>query len=73
MPMSQKWIPIEQQEPPKEGWYLIFVPENKDYGNIDYIDLCFWNGEYFIGGTLGYQEDGADYTHWMPLPEMPKR
>jgi len=67
-----KWIPIEQQEPSEEDWYLIFFPKNEDYGNVDYIDMCYWNGKYFEGGALAFQEDGLEYTHWMPLPEPPK-
>jgi len=68
-----KWIPIEKQEPSDQDWYLVFFPANNEYGNTDYIDVCFWNGVGFEGGAFGYQQDGIEYTHWMPLPEMPKR
>ena len=67
-----KWIPIEKQEPSDQDWYLVFFPANNEYGNTDYIDVCFWNGVGFEGGAFGYQQDGIEYTHWMPLPELPK-
>jgi len=59
-----KWIPIEQQEPPKNDWYLVFSPIDENFDEINYMDICFWNGKYFEGGV-------AAHTHWMPLPEMP--
>ena len=67
-----KWIPIEEQEPSDQDWYLVFFPANNEYGNTDYIDVCFWNGVGFEGGAFGYQQDGIEYSHWMPLPAMPK-
>jgi len=67
-----KWIPIEQQKPPEHDWYFVFFPANKEQGTIDYVDVCFWDGTSFVDSGIGYKEDGIGYTHWMPLPEMPK-
>jgi len=69
-----KWIPIEQQEPPKNDWYLVYFPKNIKFGHPDYghMFVCYWNLDRFEGGALDYQEGRFDYTHWMPLPEPPK-
>ena len=67
-----KWIPIEQQKPPEHDWYFVFFPANKEQGTIDYVDVCFWDGTSFVDSGIGYKEDGIGYTHWMPLPKMPK-
>ena len=67
-----KWIPIEQQKPSKNDWYLVFIPMDENSDEINYMDICFWNGVGFDGGSFGYQQNGVKYTHWMPLPELPK-
>jgi hypothetical protein len=69
-----KWIPVEQQKPTENGWYLVFFQENANFGHTDenHIYICYWNVNHFDGGALDYQEGRFDYTHWMPLPEMPK-
>ena len=69
---EQKWIPIEEQEPIYEGWYIVYFPLNEETGDVDYIDLCLWNGICFEGGALGHHDERDIYTHWMALPEPPK-
>lgn len=67
----QKWRDYEFEHPTEEKDYLVFVQANEDYGNVDYIDVCFWNGEYFEGGGKTGIDDGLDPTYWMELPEPP--
>ena len=67
-----KWIPIEQQKPPDDCWYLVFYPKDAEFGDVYFIDVCFGNKGGFNDSEIGYQEDGIEYTHWMPLPEPPK-
>ncbi len=72
--MSYKpiWHNYKIEYPTEEKDYLVSVAADKNYGNADYIDVCFWNGEYFEGGKYTGVDDGLDITHWMELPEMPK-
>jgi len=67
-----KWIPIEQQKPPDDCWYLVFYPKDAEFGDVYFIDVCFGNKGGFNDSEIGYQEDGIEYNHWMPLPEPPK-
>lgn len=71
-----KWIPVEESLPdPKEyDWVLVNVQANED-------------GSYYVPRTAEYRrgewwEYGTDWklsdmhltvTHWMPLPDNPRR
>ena len=67
-----KWIPIKEQKPPDEGWFLVFYPKDAEFGDAYFIDVCFGYKGVFNDNALASQEDGIEYTHWMPLPEPPK-
>ena len=71
--MSYKhiWHNYEIEHPTDEKDYLVFVVADDDYGNVDYIDVCFWNGEYFEGGGKTGIDDGLGPAYWMELPEFP--
>lgn len=73
--MSYKpiWHNYEIEHPTEEKDYLVFVVSDDDYGNVDYIDVCYWNGEYFEGGGKTGIDDGLDPSYWMELPELPVR
>jgi len=66
-----EWISINDRLPEKQGHYLIYCPRSfpKNYGGVIaefYEDnKCFY-GEYS-------EEVHEDATHWMPLPEPPKK
>lgn len=57
----QRWIPVTERLPEKNGSYLVFV-----YGEV--TEMNCWHGKW--------HRLGDDYTkavtHWMPLPEPPK-
>jgi len=73
--MSYKpiWHNYGIEHPTEEKDYLVFVVSDDDYGNVDYIDVCYWNGEYFEGGGKTGIDDGLDPSYWMELPEFPVR
>lgn len=73
--MSYKpiWHNYEIEHPTYEKDYLVFVVADDDYGNVDYIDVCQWNGEYFEGGGKTGIDDGLDPSYWMELPDPPVR
>ena len=67
-----EWHELKNEKPRIWGRYLVYFPANDKTNNGDYIDLCYWNGEIFLGGVTRGVYIGLEITHWMPLPEMPK-
>lgn len=60
---KQEWISVEERLPDREGTYLVYTYK----GAIKFGDFrC-----YYASGD----EPQFDYyvTHWMPLPEPPKK
>lgn len=60
---AQRWIPVAERLPEKEGNYLI-------YATVPF------NGRKFMA-VMHYEKDAylpiwSDTTHWMPLPEPPE-
>ena len=67
--VGSKWIPVTERLPENDQWVLCFM-KDKAFGTFrvfqwNYIDWQ-WND-----GNEWYDE--KDVTHWMPLPEPPKR
>lgn len=70
----QRWIPVTERLPKKEGWYQVFTSPDKGHKSINKARYSLepewsvnagkgrWNGS---GGTW------TNVTHWMPLPEPP--
>jgi hypothetical protein len=66
-----EWHELKTEKPRIWGHYLVYFPANNKTNNGDYIDLCFWNEEKFLGGITRGAYDGLKITHWMELPPMP--
>jgi len=67
------WVLIDKQKPRELGWYLLFYPESRGYKNWGwYVGMCFWNGEYFDDISRSDKKAHAGFTHYSPIPEMPK-
>jgi hypothetical protein len=62
----QKWIPVTERLPDKEGRYLCVVR----IGKSGAVYVRVMNGDGF-GFSLNRIYDD-DVTHWMPLPKPPK-
>lgn len=67
-----KWINIKDKLPDCEYVFLVY----RDEGNYQDIDLGLWNlnkkrFEYFDNEFYGIRV--PDVTHWMSLPEPPKK
>ena len=62
--VGSKWIPVTERLP-EPGEYVL-AWEWQGFCVVDrYIDI----GD----GRWGLSNDGAIYTHWMPLPSAPER
>lgn len=66
-----EWHELKNEKPRIWGRYLVYFPANDKTNNDDYIDLCYWNGEIFLGGVTRGVYNGLEITHWMDLPPMP--
>lgn len=68
-----RWIPVGERLPKKEGLYLIFttihfIPDHVDDCNhYDGIDICAYHPEWGFMGAHGLYAKA-----WMPLPDVPK-
>jgi hypothetical protein len=58
---KQEWISVEDRLPEQSGKYLAYT--RKGFTVFSYY--------YTLDGALGFEH--WDVTHWMPLPEAPKR
>jgi hypothetical protein len=58
-----EWIDVNERLPEKHGWYLVF----DEY--FDEIEVSYYDLEFSTGNIEGYTK----VTHWMPLPEPPKK
>ena len=57
----ERWIPVTEQHPEKDGWYLV---RGKNWVFI---------GEFIKGwGWYDFQEEPITITHWCPLPDPPE-
>ena len=75
----QKWIPVAEQLPEKDGLYLVVAcDEGCPYGEGIWYDTVVVTAEYYDDGRWVWYENGTEYdlcdivTHWMPLPQPPK-
>ena len=60
---KQEWISVDERLPEREGKYLVATFDRRvGIGNL--ID-------YYCDGDLSF--DNYKVTHWMPLPEPPKK
>ena len=65
---TQKWIPVSERLPEKNGKYLAYIINKKDT-NLQYIMTC----EYYEGDLWNWFPDddcaSDNVVAWMPLPE----
>lgn len=74
--VADKWIPVEERLPdPKEyDWVLVNVQANEDGSYYVPRTAELRNGEWWEYGTDWKISDmHLTVTHWMPLPEYPRR
>ena len=60
----QKWIPVTERLPEKEGTYLTYTK----WERIHLDCFCIYPNH----GTQFWVCGNGKVTHWMPLPEPPK-
>lgn len=71
-----RWIPVTEQLPENDGWYLVYAPDYRGGSSsglkcIDGKMFCkFAKGKWSI--EHGYYNRPGCVTHWMLLPEPPK-
>ena len=71
----QKWVPVKERSPEKEGWYQVYTTPDKGPRSINkaqYRKQPSWSvnaGEGYWHGSGGIW---TNVTHWMPLPPAPK-
>ena len=63
-----EWIKCSDQEPPKEGYFLVFYGDN-------YFDVMVYSHNDENNKPLYFDRDcmHEDISHWMPLPLPPKK
>lgn len=66
----QKWIPVSERLPDKEGSYLVYTERGSVYASHFYTRKTFHNG--YVREAQWSQRGKVKVTHWMPLPEPPK-
>ena len=81
---QQRWIPVTERLPEKDGKFLVYKNVCKGYSTIMVVGFAR-NGRkvheydlrnhkkvwYDYDGEVGYYPLSS-VTHWMPLPELPK-
>lgn len=64
----EKWVPVNDRLPEKDGQYLVNGPHN--------VELACWNSYHKCWDDASGDDYWHDpigwFTHWMPLPEPPK-
>lgn len=68
-----EWISVNDRLPEMKGLYLVAANQYKDTTIAEYSAL----GKSWIGlqnvGTYDDWDYDCEVTHWMPLPEPPKK
>ena len=62
---AQRWIPVSERLPERDGFYLVLENVNQVAGYYHWCKVFGWNTD---GGRTNIQS----VTHWMPLPEPPE-
>ena len=71
----QRWIPVTERLPEKEGWYQVFTSPDKGHKSINKARYSLepeWSVNSGKGRWSGSGGTWTNVTHWMPLPEPPK-
>lgn len=64
---QSEWISVEERLPEEDGYYLVYTK----YGYIEVERYKTWDDDDLDGGYW-WEFEGL-VTHWMPLPEAPKK
>ena len=64
------WIPCSEK--PEINQNVLVTMNNNGYKSI-HIGEMLEGGSWIIGGEFWYEKDDPRITHWMPLPNLPKR
>ena len=74
-----EWISVKERLPEKDGWYLVYAPRYWGNSKIYGLDgLAYSNFKHNYKDHWGIERKmGKGYpvivTHWMPLPNSPKK
>jgi hypothetical protein len=64
---ESKWIPVTERLPEQDGWYIVYTKNKGDTARR------FNKAQYYHYSWHGNGGRWDNVTHWMPLPEPPKR
>lgn len=59
------WIPCDKRMPEKNTEVLAYSPS---WGKIV---VAIWSGEYWLEQWRDDDFDESEFSHWLPLPDMP--
>ena len=74
---KQRWIPVTERLPEKQGWYHVAIRDEKTKRIAVEIDLYSIETAKNFGHEIGFCKDGRwdgreKVIAWMPLPEAPE-
>ena len=79
VPAYGQWVSVEDRLPERNGEYIVTAcDEGESYDEKIWNDTVVVCAEYYKG-CWTWEENNTEYsldgivTHWMPLPEPPKR
>lgn len=80
--MENNWISVKTQLPQKSGEYLVYTEDgdmfnvkfDEDIGELGEFGTYYELFDFDTGAICGSEWIKTDgITHWMPLPERPKK
>ena len=74
---KQRWIPVTERFPEKQGWYHVAIRDEKTKRIAVEIDLYSIETAKNFGHEIGFCKDGRwdgreKVIAWMPLPKAPE-
>lgn len=74
---KQRWIPVTERLPEKQGWYHVAIRDEKTKRIAVEIDLYSIETAKNFGHEIGFCKDGRwdgreKVIAWMPLPKAPE-
>lgn len=71
LPTSAKWISAEERLPEPNVAVLAFIIETVGDRKINEMEVVTYRSRVWLSISTYYSKEAV--THWMPLPEAPKR
>ena len=71
MKNTQEWISCKDSLPNVGDFILATGPGLGGHVDGPEIDICIWDGSH-VWDEGGTELTGCKFTHWMPLPDVPK-